>query len=88
MYKRQELEVHLVVKESTSATSYTDTNASNYKASTGKSSSGSPSLGAARLFLECDLNANTSYYIWLFMGGEQGMTTMADANLEIRGLNV
>ena len=80
--------VALVVRETTSATNYTSNSPSSYKASSRESASGSSSFGVQRLVVECELSPNTSYYAWLFVGGEQGITRLSDATIEIRGLNI
>ena len=78
----------MVLRQTSSATAYTSNSVGSYLASSRESATGSSSFGVQRLVFEVNLSANTSYYCWLFVGGEQGITTLADATIEVRGLNI
>ena len=76
------------MKATTSATGYTDTTFSNYVFSKRVSASGTFSIAGNKLITEqVQLSANTTYYIWAFGLGDDGVDAYDQGFITVQGLN-
>jgi len=83
-----EMVIALVLRKTTSSSAYTSTTASSYAFTTRKSTSGvTATVGTHQLGGKVNLDSNSEYYAWLFMGAEPAAGSLGDATISIAGIN-
>ena len=75
------------MRATTSATAFTSTSTSDYIFTDKITSQGSHSLGVHQLNAQVSLTGNTTYYVWAFCVGDDGVSSYQAGFINIFGLN-
>ena len=82
-----ECDFAVAMRATTSATDFRQTSRSSYVFSDIVSSSGSHAVGPHQLNAKVDLAANTTYYIWCFGIGDDGVEDYKSGYINVFGIN-
>lgn len=83
-----EMVIAFVLRKTTSPSAYTSTTASDYAFTTRKSTSGvTATVGTHQLGGKVNLDPNSEYYAWVFIGAEPAAGSLSDATISISGIN-